>query len=258
MRIVVVGGTGLVGTQVVHTLSERGHDVLAASPRTGVDTVTGTGLSEALRDADVVVDVTNSPKVDDAEALSFFGASTAQLLDAEDRMGVGHHVALSMVGTEGLAPQSGYFEAKLLQENMIGAGPVPYTIVRATQFFEFLYALADSATEGDTVRLPKARIQPIASADVARSLAIAATGDPVNGIIEIGGPETFTLNEVIGTALTARGDRRQVIADDSARYWGVDINGHTLIPSHLATPFSTRVSDWVLETAARGSSGRTC
>lgn len=251
MRIVVVGGTGLVGAKVVHRLNGAGHDVLPASPRTGVDTVTGTGLSDALRGADVVVDVSNSPKLEDAEAMSFFRASTSNLLDAEHRSGVGHHVALSVVGTDRLAPQSGYFQAKLLQESMISSGPVPYTIVRATQFFEFLSTIADSATDGDTVRLPQALIQPIASADVARGVAIAGTGDPVNGITEIGGPEASALDEVIRTALTARGDRRQVIADAAARYWGVDIDDHTLIPSHAAVLFDTRLADWVLETAAK-------
>lgn len=250
MRIVVIGGTGRVGSKVVGALSEHGHDVLAASPRTGVDTTTGAGLSDALHGADVVVDVSNSPSFSDDASMEFFRTSTTNLLDAETRAGVSHHVALSVVGTENLARQSGYFQAKLLQEQMIASGPIPYTIVRATQFFEFLGTIADSATEGDTVRVPRALIQPMASADVAEGVAATAMRAAVNGITEIGGPETFTLEELLRTALTARGDTREVIADAAARYWGVDIDERTLIPGEGATLFDTRFADWVLETAA--------
>lgn len=251
MRIVVIGGTGLVGSQVVQNLTEHGHDVLAASPRTGVDTVTGAGLSAALSGASVVVDVSNSPSFDDAEAMEFFSTATSNLLNAEADAGVTHHVALSVVGTDRLAPGSGYFQAKLTQERLIRSGPVPYTIVRATQFYEFLNTIADSATVGDTVLLPPALIQPMASVDVAEGVAIAAASAPVNGISEIGGPEPFRLDEVIRTVLTAHGDARRVVPDPEARYWGIAIDERTLIPDEGAALFDTRLADWILETAAR-------
>lgn len=251
MRIVVIGGTGLVGSKVVHALSERGHDVLAASPRTGVDTFTGAGLSDSLDCANVVVDVSNSPSFEDAAAIQFFRTATTNLLQAEAENGVAHHVALSVVGTERLAEQSGYFRAKLLQESLISSGTVPYTIVRATQFFEFLGTIADSATEGDTVRLPQALIQPMASTDVAEGVAMAAVSTPANGITEIGGPEAFRLDELIRTALAARGDSRRVVADPAAQYWGVDINERTLVPAEGALLFDTHFADWVLRTAAQ-------
>lgn len=251
MRIVVIGGTGLVGSKVVGVLSEHGHNVLAASPRTGVDTVTGAGLAAALDGASVVVDVSNSPSFEDAAAMEFFRTATTNLLNAEVHAGVTHHVALSVVGTDRLAPSSGYFQAKLTQENLISSGSVPYTIVRATQFFEFLGSIADSATAGDTVRLPSALIQPMSTADVAEGVVIAAVNDPLNGITEIGGPELFRLDEVIRTALTARGDARRVIADSEARYWGIAIEERTLIPAEDALLFDTRLADWILETAAK-------
>jgi uncharacterized protein YbjT (DUF2867 family) len=250
MRIVVIGGTGRIGSKVVHDLNEHGHDAVAAAPSTGVDTVTGAGLAEALTGAQVVVDVSNSPSFDDAPALEFFTASTNNLLSAEERAGVGHHVALSVVGTEQLARESGYFKAKLAQEKLIADGPTPYTIVRATQFFEFLSAIADSATVGGQVRLPDALIQPMATTDVAEAVAIAAVNDPVNGITDVAGPERFRLPELIGTALAARGDRREVVTDPDARYWGVGIDERTLVPGEGATLFDTRFEDWLLETAA--------
>ena len=251
MRIVVIGGTGLVGSKLVRNLTEHGHDVLAASPRTGVDTVTGAGLSEALTGASVVVDVSNSPSFDDAEAMEFFSTATPNLLNAEADAGVTHHVALSVVGTERLAPSSGYFKAKLLQESLISSGPIPYTIVRATQFFEFLDTIAEAATVGDTVLLPPALIQPMASADVAEGVAIAAVGAPVNGVTEIGGPALFRLDEVIRTVLTAHGDARRVVPDPEARYWGIAIEERTLIPAEGAALFDIRLADWILETAAK-------
>ena len=251
MRIVVIGGTGLVGSKLVHTLTEHGHDAIAAAPSTGVNTVTGQGLSDVLSGASVVVDVTNSPSFEEAAATEFFNRSTLNLLTAEAEAGVAHHVALSVVGTDRLAPQSGYFRAKLAQEALLGAGRIPYSIVHATQFFEFLTTIADSATVGDMVRLPSALIQPMASADVAEAVAIAAIGDPVNGITEVGGPEQFPLPDLIRTALTAHGDSRQVVADPAAQYWGVDIDERTLVPGDGATLFDIRFEDWMLEAAAK-------
>ena len=250
MRIVVIGGTGLIGSKLVHTLTEHGHDAVAAAPSTGVNTLTGEGLPEVLAGASVVVDVSNSPTLDDA-AIEFFRTATTNLLTAEKDAGVGHHVALSVVGTDQLALQSGYFEAKLLQEKLIGDGPIPYSIVHATQFFEFVKTLADSATVDDTVRMPPAYFQPMAAADVAEGLAIAAVGDPVNGITEIGGPEAFRLPDLIRTALTARGDTREVVADPAARYWGIELEERTLVPGDGATLFETRFEDWILEAAAK-------
>jgi uncharacterized protein YbjT (DUF2867 family) len=250
MRIVVIGGTGLIGSKLVHTLTEHGHDAVAAAPSTGVNTLTGEGLPEALAGASVVVDVSNSPKLDDS-AKEFFRTATTNLLTAEKDAGVGHHVALSVVGTDRLAPQSGYFQAKLAQEKMISDGPIPYTIVHATQFFEFVNTLADSATVGDTVRMPPAYFQPMAAGDVAEGVAIAAVNQPVNGITEIGGPEAFLLPDLIRTALTAHGDAREVVADPKAQYWGIDIEERTLCPGDGATLFDTRFEDWILEAAAK-------
>jgi uncharacterized protein YbjT (DUF2867 family) len=250
MRIVVIGGTGLVGSKLVHALTERGHDAVAAAPSTGVNAFTGEGLPEVLAGAEVVVDVSNSPTLDDA-AMDFFRTATTNLLTAEKDAGVRHHVALSVVGTDRLAPQSGYFRAKLAQEQLISDGPIPYSIVHATQFFEFVNTLADSATVGDTVRMPPAYFQPMASVDVAEGVAIAAVGDPVNGITEIGGPEAFLLPDLIRTALTARGDSREVVADPAARYWGVELEERTLVPDDGATLFETRFEEWILEAATK-------
>jgi uncharacterized protein YbjT (DUF2867 family) len=250
MKIVVIGGTGLIGSKLVHALDERGHEAVAAAPSTGVNTLTGEGLPEVLAGADVVVDVSNSPQLDDS-AIEFFRTATTNLLTAEKDAGVGHHVALSVVGTAQLAPQSGYFQAKLLQENLIADGPIPYTLVHATQFFEFLKTLADSATLDGTVRMPPAYFQPMAAADVAEGLAIAAVNEPVKGITEIGGPQAFLLPDLIRTALTARGDSRDVVADPEAQYWGIDIDERTLCPGEGATLFDTRFEDWILEAAAK-------
>ena len=252
MRIVVIGGTGRIGSKVVDEFTGHGHEAVAAAPSTGVNAVTGEGLAAALAGAQVLVDVTNSPSFEEAAAQEFFNRSTANLLAAEADAGVTHHVALSVVGTERLARESGYFRAKLAQERLIEDGPIPYTIVRATQFFEFLTAIADSATTNGTVRLSDAAFQPMASADVAEAVAIAAVSNPVNGIAEVGGPERFRLPDLIRTALTARGDTREVVADPDAGYWGVDIDEDTLVPGDGATLFDTRFSDWVLETAAKG------
>ncbi len=250
MRIVVIGGTGLIGSQVVHGLTEHGHDAIAAAPSTGVNILTGEGLAEAVKGAQVVVDVSNSPTLDDA-AKEFFHAATTNLLEAEADAGVGHHVALSVVGTDRLAPKSGYFDAKLAQEALISAGRIPYSIVHATQFFEFVKAIADSATLGNEVHLPPALIQPMASADVAEAVAIAAVSAPVNGITEVGGPEQFRLPDLIRAALTARGDTREVVADPAAGYWGVHIDERDLVPDAGATLFDTRFEDWILEAAAK-------
>jgi uncharacterized protein YbjT (DUF2867 family) len=249
MRIVVIGGTGLIGSKLVHGLTEHGHDAIAAAPSTGVNTLTGEGLPEALKGADVVVDVSNSPTLDGA-AIEFFKTATANVLEAEADAGVGHHVALSVVGTDRLAPKSEYFEGKLLQEKLISEGPIPYTIVHATQFFEFLKSIADTAAVGDVVHLPPALIQPMASVDVAEAVAIAAVNSPVNGITEVGGPQRFHLPELIRTALLARGDTREVVADPAAGYWGIPIEERDLVPGDGATLFDTRFEDWIVEVAA--------
>lgn len=245
MKIVVIGGTGMIGSKLVRALTGRGHDAVAAAPSTGVNAVTGEGLREVLDEASVVVDVSNSPSFDEAPATEFFTRSATNLGAAEADAGVGHHVALSVVGTERLADQSGYFRAKLAQERLIGDAPTPFTIVRATQFFEFLPTIADSATDGDTVRLPNAYFQPMAAADVAEAMALAAVGNPANGIIEVGGPERLRLPDFIRMALTAHGDVRQVVADPSAQYWGVDIGEDTLVPGEGAMTFDRYFADWV-------------
>lgn len=254
MRIVVIGGTGLIGSKLVHILNEHGHTAIAAAPSTGVDTLTGEGLSEVLRGADVVVDVSNSPTLDGA-AKEFFQTATTNLLAAETDAHVEHHVALSVVGTDRLAPKSEYFGGKLLQENLIGAGPIPYTIVHATQFFEFLQSIADFAAVGDTIHLPPALIAPMASADVAEAVAIAAVNAPVNGITEVGGPRQFRLPDLIRTALLARGDTREVVVDPDAGYWGIPIEERDLVPDQGATRFDTRFEDWIIEAAAKSRKG---
>ncbi|CAM3284458.1 SDR family oxidoreductase [Mycobacterium frederiksbergense] len=250
MRIVVIGGTGLIGSQLVRGLTEHGHDAVAAAPSTGVDTITGEGLAEALAGTDAVVDVSNSPSLQDGPAMEFFRTATTNLLAAETVAGVGHHVALSVVGADELAPQSGYFRAKLAQEALIAASGVPFTIVRATQFFEFVAGIADAATETGTVRLAPVSFQPMASADVAEAVGIATVGDPSSGIIEVAGPQRYRLDELICTALTAHGDRRSVVADPSARYWGAELQDDTLVPGAGATLFGIRFEDWLLRSSA--------
>jgi uncharacterized protein YbjT (DUF2867 family) len=250
MKIVVIGGTGLIGSKLVHTLTEHGHDAIAAAPSTGVNAFTGEGLTDVLAGAQVVVDVSNSPTLDDG-AKEFFHTATTNLLTAERDAGVGHHVALSVVGTDRLAPHSGYFQAKLAQEKLISDGSIPFSIVRATQFFEFVDTLADSATVGDEVRLPPAYFQPMASFDVAEGIAISAVNAPSKGIVEIGGPEPFLLPDLIGTALAARGDSRRVVTDPAATYWGIPLQSDTLLPGEGATLFDTRFAEWILETAAK-------
>ena len=244
MKIVVVGGSGLIGSKVVTMLTRDGHEVVAASPRSGVDAVTGEGLADALRNASVVVDVTNAPSFEDVAVMKFFKTSTHNLLTAEAAAGVSHHVALSVVGIERLL-RGGYFRAKFAQEKLIKDSSVPYSIVRTTQFFEFLQGIADAATHGTAVRVPPVRIQPIAADDVARAVAKTATGAPLNGTVEVGGPEPFYLDGVIQRDLGARNDPREVIADSHARYFGAELNEHSLVPDDEAELGELRFDDWL-------------
>ena len=244
MKIVVIGGTGLIGSKLVTKLREHGHEAVAASPNTGVNSITGEGLRDALKGASVVVDVTNSPSWEDAAVLKFFETSTRNLLDNEAAAGVGHHVALSVVGTERLL-ESGFFRAKLAQENLIKASSIPYTIVRATQFFEFVKPIADYSTEGNKVRLPPALIQPMAADDVASAMARIATRSPVNGTVEIGGPETFRLDELARKDLAARHDPREVISDPHARYYGIQVSERALVPDDNAQLGEAHFEDWL-------------
>ena len=254
MKIVVIGGTGLIGSQVVTLLSEHGHEAIAASPNTGVDTLTGAGLADVLVGADVVVDVSNSPSWEDAAVLDFFERSTGNLIAAESAAGVKHHVALSVVGTQKMADR-GYFRAKEAQEAIIRGAAIPYSIVHATQFFEFVDGIAALATEGDTVRLPHALFQPMASEDVAKAVARTAVGAPVNGIVEVGGPEKFPMDELVRQALAARHDPRTVVADPDALYYGdYAIDDTTLVPAEGAMLGEVHFQDWLerqLAAAAR-------
>src|SRR5882757_2200993 len=244
MKIVVIGGTGLIGSKLVNKLREHGHEAVAAAPNTGVNTLTGEGLAEALKGASVVVDVTNSPSWEDAAVLKFFETSTRNLLAYEAVAGVGHHVALSVVGTERLL-ESGFFRAKLAQENLIKASSIPWTIVRATQFFEFVKPIADFATAGNQVQLPPALFQPMAADDVASALARIATSSPVNGTVEIGGPEQFRLDELARQDLAARQDPREVISDPNARYAGIAVSERALVPEDNAQLGEAHFDDWL-------------
>ncbi|SEH01240.1 Uncharacterized conserved protein YbjT, contains NAD(P)-binding and DUF2867 domains [Nonomuraea solani] len=230
MKIVIIGGTGLIGSKVVDRLRVRGHEAVAASPATGVDTLTGEGLAAALTGAQVVVDVTNSPSFEDAAVLEFFTTSTANVLAAEARAGVGLHVVLSIVGIERL-PASGYFRAKVAQEKLVEESPIPYTIVRATQFFEFVQGIADAATDGDTVRVPPAAFQPIAADDVADAITEAALEPPRSGTIEIAGPRRYPFDELVRIALTAWKDPREVVTDPRAAYFGAVLDEGSLVPA---------------------------
>jgi uncharacterized protein YbjT (DUF2867 family) len=250
MKIVVIGGTGLIGSKLVNRLRTDGHEAVAASPNTGVNSITGEGLADALKGTSVVVDVTNSPSWEDAAVLKFFETSTRNLLTNEAAAGVGHHVALSVVGTERLL-ESGFFRAKLAQENLIKASKVPYTIVRATQFFEFVKQIVDSSTEGNKVRLPSALIQPMASDDVASALARIATSAPLNGTVEIGGPEQFRLDELARQYLAARQDPREVISDPHGRYYGIEVSERALLPDNGARLGGTRFETWLSQSAAQ-------
>jgi uncharacterized protein YbjT (DUF2867 family) len=243
MKIVVIGGTGLIGSKLVAKLDEQGHDAVPASPASGVNTLTGEGLSEVLKGAQVVVDVSNSPDWEDDAVMHFFETSTRNLLAAEAAAGVGHHVALSVVGTDRMQ-ESGYFRAKLAQEKLIESSSIPYSIVHATQFFEFVKGIADEATDGNEVRLPPALFQPMAARDVASGVARVAVGPPRNGIVEIAGPEQFPLDELVRSVLKATGDPREVITDPQARYFGINPGERTLLPGDDARIAETRFEDW--------------
>jgi uncharacterized protein YbjT (DUF2867 family) len=248
MKIVVIGGSGLIGSKLVTRLDGEGHEAVAASPDSGVDTLTGNGLSEALESASVVVDVSNSPSFDDAAVLEFFDTSTRNLLAAEAAAGVGHHVALSVVGTERLS-ESGYFRAKIAQEQLIRDSSIPYSIVHATQFFEFIKSIAAAATDGNTVRLAPVLIQPIAADDVARAVGRVAVGAPANRTVEVAGPEQFRLDDLIRRGLSARNDPRTVVADPHARYFGAELGERTLVPGDGARLGKTRFEDWLSQPA---------
>lgn len=248
MKIVVVGGTGLIGSKLVQKLNEAGHQVVPASPSNGINSITGEGLTAALTGASAVVDVTNSPSWEDAAVLKFFETSTRNLLQAEAAAGVRHHVALSVVGTDRLL-ESGFFRAKLAQENLVQAASIPHTIVRATQFFEFIPKIADLSTEGQQVRLPPVLFQPMAAADVAAALLAIAPAAPVNGTVEIAGPERGRLDDFVRRYLATRNDPREVVSDPRARYYGIAVADASLIPNDRAHLGPTRFEDWLRATA---------
>jgi uncharacterized protein YbjT (DUF2867 family) len=252
MKIVVIGGTGLIGSKLVEKLRRAGHEPLAASPDSGVDTYTGEGVEQALEGAQVVVDVANAPAWDDAAVLDFFQTTSRNLLDAEAGSGVRHHVALSVVGADRL-PDSGYFRAKLAQEQVVKAASVPYTILRATQFFEFLGRIADSGTEGDTVHLPPVLVQPEAADDVAAALADIAVSEPLNDIVELAGPKAFPFDELIRRLLRAENDSRRVIADVHARYFGAELSERSLTPGDNPRIAPTHFEDWLLQEESKGA-----
>ena len=253
MKIVVIGGSGLIGSKVVTMLRERGHDAVAASPNSGVNTLTGEGLAEVLEGASVVVDVSNSPSFEDAPVMEFFKTSTGNLLSYETNAGVRHHVALSVIGSDRL-PDSGYLRAKVAQEKLISQSSIPYSIVRATQFFEFVNRIADSATVSYAVRVAPVRFQPMAADDVASAVARVAMGPPLNGIVEVGGPEQFRFDELIRRALSARHDPREVIADPHARYFGTELSEYSLVPGSDALLGDIRFEDWLSQSAPSGTS----
>src|SRR2546425_42193 len=248
MKIVVIGGTGLIGSKLVNKLREHGHQAVPASPNSGVNTLTGEGLAEVLKGASVVVDVSNSPSWDDAAVLKFFETSTRNLLTYEAAAGVGHHVALSVVGTDRLS-ESGYFRGKIAQEKLIRESSIPYSIVHATQFFEFLKGLADISMVGGKVHLPPVLFQPMAADDVASGVGRVAVGQPVNGIVEIAGPEQFRLDDLVRPRLASLKDPREVIADPNARYSGAKISEKTLLPGNNARLGETRFETWLTQSA---------
>lgn len=244
MKVVVIGGTGLIGSQLVGRLTEHGHEAVPAALDTGVNTLTGEGLAEVLHGASVVVDVSNSPSFEDEAVMEFFRTSTTNLLAAEAEAGVTHHVALSVVGTDRLQ-QSGYFRAKQAQEELIKASGIPYSIVHATQFFEFMNGIADGATDGDTVRLAAVGIQPVFSGDVAAQVGRTAVGTPVGGAVEIAGPDRYRLDDLVREGLAARNDPRTVVADPHATYFGAELEEDTLLPGPDARLGGTRFTDWL-------------
>jgi uncharacterized protein YbjT (DUF2867 family) len=250
MKIVVIGGSGLIGSKVVTTLREHGHEAVAASPKSGVNTLTGEGMAEALKGASVVVDVSNSPSWEDSAVMEFFKTSTGNLLTYEAAAGVRHHVALSIVGCDRL-PENGYFRAKVAQEKLIRESPVPYTIVRAAQFFEFVGGIADEATKGTQVRLAPVLFQPIAADDVASAASRAALDSPLNGTVEVAGPEVFRFDEFIRQNLKASNDPREVVTDPQARYFGSELSERSLVPDEGARLGETRFADWLKQSTLR-------
>jgi uncharacterized protein YbjT (DUF2867 family) len=250
MKIVVIGGHGRIGSKIVEKLGEHGHDAVAADLSTGVNTLTGEGLADAFDGADVVVDVSNSPSFEDDAVMEFFQTSTRNSLAAEQAAGVGHHVALSVVGADRL-PDSGYLRAKVAQEMLIETSAIPYSIVRSTQFFEFVESITAAATDGDTVRVPSASIQPVAADDAARAVGRIAVGKPVNGLVEVAGPEPYSFEELIRYGLSARNDPRHVVADPDAQYFGTTLTNGSLLPSEHAELGETRFEDWLGALATR-------
>ncbi|HLO23502.1 MAG TPA: SDR family oxidoreductase [Methyloceanibacter sp.] len=251
MKIVIIGGSGLIGAKTVERLRKKGHEVVAASPKSGVNTITGEGLADALKGADVVVDLANSPSFEDKAVLEFFETAGRNLHAAETAAGVRHHVALSVVGTERLQG-SGYFRAKMAQENLIKRSAIPSTIVRATQFFEFMGAIAESSAVGETVRLSTAYMQPIAADDVAEAMTDVALAAPVNGMIEIAGPERARISDLVGRFLSATRDPREVTADARAPYFGLELNDQSLTPGDNPRIGATRFDDWLSQSFATG------
>jgi len=252
MKVVIIGGTGLIGSKLVNQLREQGHQAVPASPDTGVDTLTGEGLARALASAEAVVDVSNSPSFEDAAVLEFFETSTRNILAAETAAGIHHHVALSVVGAERLG-ESGYMRAKMAQEKLIRESSVPYSIVRATQFFEFIERIADGATVGNTVRLPSVLFQPMAAEDIARAVARVSVGSPLNGVVEVGGRQQFRLDELIRQTLVARKDPRDVIADPKARYFGAILSERDLVPGDGAQLGETTLEEWMRHAAGQSA-----
>jgi len=250
MKIVVIGGSGLIGSKLVNKLREHGHEAVAASPASGVNTLTGEGLADVLKGASVVVDVSNAPSWEDAAVMKFFETSTRNLLAQEAAAGVRHHVALSVVGTDRML-ESGYFRAKMAQENLIKGSSIPYSIVHATQFFEFIKGIADLSTVDNKVPLPPALIQPMAADDVASAVARSAMGSPVNGTVEVGGPEKFRLDELVRRFLAARKDPREVVTDPHARYYGIELSERTLVPGDDARLGETRFETWLRQESTK-------
>ena len=256
MKIVVIGGTGLIGSKVVNILRQRGQEVVAASPSSGVNTLTGEGLAEALKGAQVVVDVANSPSFEDKPALDFFETSGRNLLAAEKTAVVKHHVALSVVGTDrllgsGPGSLSGYFRAKMAQENLIKASGIPFTILHATQFFEFVKNIAQSAADGSTIRLSPVLMQPMFSDDVAAAVADVVLGEPLNGMVEIAGPDQIRQDELVRQYLSATGDSRKVVTDANAGYYGIEVNDQCLVPGHNPRLGAMHFAEWLSQSAGR-------